>query len=332
MAEHWVIPVTDSKPLTSVHEILQAVWKTAELNQMLIPIWSENAHMPVPTLIHDPDELMQADPFAPIMTGNAAGTAFDSIRKSHGKRLGLFLRPCEIRSLRKIADREQADLTNVLLLSSDCLGAIPYEDYRRHLTLTKDYLQMTRETLQFAAQGGVLPSRYQQSCQLCDAPFPSGVDVHFELFGSETQDQLLLNWNEGSFRSPLSTHLESSVAPNQLIERRERVINNLGRWRSRSLNSHREELDPTLATPEALITHLQHCSDCWDTLEAHCPTFDEQALLATDEHEALLNWLSTCGGCGMCASSCPEGYPLFEVIVALRSASQVPIPPDPHIL
>jgi len=324
MAEHRVIPVANGDPLAAAHAVLQAAWEKAELDQLLIPVWSQDVHMPVPSMITAPAELLLADPFAPIMPGNAAGAAADAIRKAKGKRLGLFLRPCEIRSLRKIAEREELDLEKVLILSSDCLGAIPYEDYRRHLTLTKDSLQMTRETLQFAAQGGVLPSRYQQSCQLCDAPFPTAVDLHFELFGSETQERLLINWNESQFQPSLAQQLDSSPASALVLERRQRVIDNLGRWRKRSLNNQRDDLDETLVTPDALIAHIEHCSSCWDTLEAHCPTFDETVLLAPDGRSALLEWLSSCGGCGMCASSCPDGFPLFEVIIALRSSNPGP--------
>jgi formate dehydrogenase subunit beta len=318
MSEHRVFPVANSDPLAGAHAILEAAWEAANLDRLLIPIWSEDAHMPVPSLIRDAGEITHADPFAPIMPGNAARQAADAIRAAGEQRLGLFLRPCEIRSLRKIAGRENLDLENVLLISSDCLGAIPYEDYRRHLTLTKDYLQMTRETLQFAAQGGVLPSRYQQSCQLCDAPYPSDIDLHFELFGSETYDQLLLSWDERQLPASFAERLELDPAPGQLLERRQRVIENLSRWRARSLNNHRQELDANLATPEALIDHIEHCSACWDTLEAHCPTFDETILLASNASDALLDWLASCGGCGMCASHCPDGFPLFEVIVALR--------------
>lgn len=318
MNEHRVIPVEDGDPLATAHTVLQAIWTAAELDQMLISVWSEDLLMPIPSLIDGPADLVHADPFAPIMPGNSAGAAADAIRSSPGRRLGLFLRPCEIRSLLKITNREGLDLGHVFLFSSDCLGTIPNEDYRRHLTLTKDHLQMTRETLQFAAQGGVLPSRYQQSCQLCDAPYPTAVDLHFELFGSETQEQLLLNWDEKRLSSSLQGRLGLAAAPNQLLEKRQRVINNLNRWRSRSLENHREDLDPSLATPEALIEHIEHCTACWDTLEAHCPTFDGTLILAPDSRSALLDWLSSCGGCGMCASTCPEGYPLFEVIVALR--------------
>jgi Pyruvate/2-oxoacid:ferredoxin oxidoreductase delta subunit len=319
MNEHRVIPVERNDPLVTAHAVLQAIWTAAGLERMLIPVWSEDLLMPAPLLIDRPAALVRADPFAPIMPANSAGAAADAIRSSRGRRLGLFLRPCEIRSLRKIADREGLDLKHVFLFSSDCLGAIPNDDYRRHLTLTKDHLQMTRETLQFAAQGGVLPSRYQQSCQLCDAPYPTAVDLHFELFGSETQEHLLLNWDEQRLSSSLHEHLELAEAPDLLLERRQRVINNLSRWRSRSLEHQRGDLDPSLATPEALLAHIEHCSVCWDTLETHCPTFDGTLVLAPDGGSALLDWLSSCGGCGMCASKCPDGFPLFEIIVALRS-------------
>jgi len=293
------------------------VWEAAPLNALLIPIWSEEDQLPIPTLIRNPNLLSQADPFAPVMPGNAARLAADALNSHTGGTLGLCLRPCEMRSLRNIVEAEGLGREDVLLISSDCLGALPPEDYRRHLTLMADHSQMTRETLHFAAQGGILPSRYQQSCQLCDAPYPEQVDLHLQLFGYETQKQISLDWHETKFANPLEDRLILSDVPPGIEARRARVLANLARWRSRSLEDRQDVLDPDHATPAALLEHLMHCSHCWDVLEAHCPTFGLPDQQLEDEQDLLL-WLNTCGGCGMCDSVCPTGYPLFEVILTLR--------------
>jgi formate dehydrogenase subunit beta len=319
MCALMTIEVKDEHPLNTTRMLLQRVWETAPLNALLIPTWSEEEQLPVPTLIRDPGQLTKADPFAPVMPGNAARLAAETMHSHSGGMLGLYLRPCELRSLRIIIETEGLDVEAALLISNDCLGALPAEDYRRHLTLMTDHSQMTRETLYFATQGGILPSRYQQSCQLCDAPYPEQVDLHLQLFGLETQKQITLVWDKSKFTHPLESHLALSNVPPGIEARRARVLANLARWRSRSLEERQDTLNPDYSTPAALLEHLEHCSYCWDVLEADCPTFDLSNQQLEDEHD-LLAWLNTCGGCGMCDSVCPTGYPLFEVILTLRQA------------
>jgi Pyruvate/2-oxoacid:ferredoxin oxidoreductase delta subunit len=313
------IQVTDQQPLGTMRAVMQSVWEAAPLSALLIPIWSEDDQLPIPTLIRDPELLSQADPFAPVMPGNAARLAVDEMNSHTGGTLGLCLRPCEMRSLKQIAASENLCLDEVLLISSDCLGAIPAADYRRHLTLMTDHSQMTRETLHFAAQGGILPSRYQQACQLCDAPYPEQVDLFLQLFGYETQKQIALGWHEEKFASPLEEQLSLFDIPPGIEARRSRVLANLARWRNKSLEERQDILDPEYATPAALLSHLEHCSYCWDILETHCPTFDLPDQQVEDEQD-LLRWLNTCGGCGMCDCVCPTGYPLLEVILTIRQA------------
>lgn len=311
------IEVKDEQPLATTRRLLQSVWEAAPLNAFLIPIWSEEEQLPIPTLIRDPESLSQADPFAPVMPGNAARIALETIKAHSGGTLGLCLRPCEMRSLMNIIETEGISRENVLFISSDCLGALPPEDYHRHLTLMTDPSQMTRETLRFAAQGGILPSRYQQSCQLCDAPYPEQADLYLQLFGYETQKQISIGWHESKFSAPLEAQLALSDVPPGIEARRARVLANLARWRSKSLEGRQDMLDRDHTTSAALLDHIKHCSQCWDVLETHCPTFGLPDQQLEDEQE-LLAWLDSCGGCGMCDSTCPTGYPLFEVILTLR--------------
>ncbi len=314
------IEVKDGQPLNTTRRLLQDIWETACLDAMFIPIWSEEHQLPVPTLIRDPQALAHADPFAPVMPGNAAAQAMEAMQAKQAGVLGIYLRPCELRSLRQMVQIGDALYDNVLLISSDCLGALPPDDYHQHLTLTMDPSEMTRDTLHFAAQGGILPSRYQQSCQLCEAPYPDGSDVILHLFGYETQRQLALGWHAEKFRTPLETRLVLSKTDPEASARRERVLSKLARWRNTSFERRQDGLDPSHITPAAFLDHIEHCTSCWDALETHCPTFNLPGQQLGDEQD-VIRWLSTCSGCGMCDSDCPDGYPLFEAVLSLHQAS-----------
>jgi formate dehydrogenase subunit beta len=313
------IEVKDGQPLNTTRKLLQDIWETACLEALLVPVWSDEYQLPLPTVIRDPEALAGADPFAPVMPVNAAAQALEAMRTKQSGVLGIYLRPCELRSLRKMAKAGDALYNDVLLISSDCLGALPSEDFHQHLTLVKDHSVMTRDTLHFAAQGGILPSRCQQSCQLCEAPYPDDSDVILHLFGYETQRQLALGWHAEKFKTPLENKLALSEADPGAGARRERVLAKLARWRNKSFESRQDNLDPSHITPGAFLDHLEHCSSCWDALETQCPTFNLPGQQLGDEQD-LINWLSTCSGCGMCDNDCPDDYPLFEAVLSLRQA------------
>ncbi len=323
-----LVPVDSQGPLEATRRLLALIWERGDLAGMLIPVWTTGKRDPRSTLLTSQAMLDRADPFAPLMTANAAPQAVEILRRSPKERFGLVLRPCELRSLRNLAPRLGVGLEGALLLSSDCLATFPPEDFDWRLRQTSDYERLTLEALHFAAQGGILPSRLRGTCQFCELPYPADADVQFEVIGLETSKYIVINVRDPGLATKLGLENGGTQpVPSGLRDRRTQVLGKLAAWRRQARAFAESHLDPQLATMPALISHLRSCDTCRDWLKEACPLFGMQweASLSGEQPEKLqLGWLDGCGGCGMCEHECPEGYPLPTVIGRLGRWSRVP--------
>jgi hypothetical protein len=327
MSVRRLLQVDERDPLSTARSLLSHVWVDSKLDGMLIPSWIEDQPFPTATLHQDPQSLSQSDPFSPIMPQNIAGVAADLVQQHPDRRLGLSLRPCELRSLVQLADRDGIDLSDTLLISTDCLSVFPLEDVHWRLGEVKDKDQLTRDALQFAAQGGILPSRFKKSCQLCDIPYPRSADVQIELLGIATNQHIVVDLSDKALAMGMTFEsMATEEIPPEVDERRQQVLEKLTNWRKRSLAYTQSHLDEKLASVPGLVHHLQFCEPCRTRLQEQCPLFAAEKLGSPEfsDLDSIKAWISSCGGCGMCDYHCPDAYPLFTAILHLfhRFSSQ----------
>ena len=310
--------VEEQAPLATTRALLRDIWQAAALDGLYIAAWVTDQPIPEGVLIESPPQLDSADPFAPAMTINRAPHALQALRDHPDQRLGVFLRPCEWRTYQALIDASEAAINNVVTMSADCTGAMSDKDFVE--LCDGDCQALTRQVLQFATQGGILPSRNQSSCQLCEDPFPSQVDVHFELFGIPTTEFLILNFQDQDVALTVSDLAAGADVPAGTEERRNSVLADLARWRANSFAKRSEQLGSAMLSFDGLTNHLQSCESCRVALKDHCPLIDLEILTAagSDLIASVQNWVYSCSGCGVCESDCPDGYPLFSVIFALR--------------
>jgi Pyruvate/2-oxoacid:ferredoxin oxidoreductase delta subunit len=322
MSQRHYIPVSGNDPLETSRRLFSVMWEICNLDAMILPLWHAANRRPEPTLVTDQDTLCEADPFAPVMTANAAKTTMELVEANGKDHMGIFLRPCELESLRVLAAQDRIELGDIVLMSADCLGVLPEEDFRRHLTLTTEHESITKETLQFAAQGGILPSRYKESCQLCHHPYPKDCDLHILLFGVETLKGLVIELRDDEIARQFREHFQTAPVPEATFVRREKVIQNLETWRGRSFGREEERYPDLNKTLSALTEHLKECHTCRERLRKQCPLFDPAALQDPTQADMvkLEVWVQSCAGCGMCEHECPDEYPLFSAIVQIRHA------------
>lgn len=324
MDAHRLLSVGKQGPLKASQEMLKHLWHRANLDAILIPAWSGEDRVPEPTLLKDPSGIERSDPFAPFMPHNAAGRAIAALEGLEGQTIGLAMRPCELLSFKEIARKKGLDLSRSLLISTDCLSAFALDDTDWRGKSSLDAQRLTDEALQFAAQGGILASRFRGSCQFCDQIIPQDIDVHIGVLGLETSKHMVLSIRDPELDRLLSSDLGLDVdVPGDIAQRRERVLKNVTAWRKRTWEQALSSLDMNLATIEALSDHLQSCAPCRSRLQEHCPSFETGWLtLETDARLAeAASWVSSCGGCGTCEHECPNAYPLFMVIWFLRKTT-----------
>jgi formate dehydrogenase subunit beta len=317
MRVNRLVSVQAGDPLGSLRALLALFWAHSQWDGLLIPTWSQEAEAPRPALLTDPQAIDEADPFAPVMLVNAASRAAQAMEDNPSSKLAFMLRPCELRSLRLLATRRGLDLSPHLTISADCLAAFPREDFQWRLekALGRDHL--TREALHFAAQGGILPSRYRSSCQTCEQPYPVSADVSIKLMGLETSDHYIVELRDSHLASELGMDQVSRQEPSKSeIERRQRTLDRLIGWRQQTLDYAASHMDRRHKSVEGLLEHLNACESCRSQIEEVCPLFDAGWLRLRGEQEVveIERWLRSCAGCGMCAYQCPQGFPLYASI------------------
>ena len=310
MNTNWMI-LTHGDPLGALQNFVKTLWKQTDMDAMVIA--PSNGKF----VLESADELEHVNPFQPLMKLNTARLVVETARKRPGMRLGTMLRPCEVRALNEMAARGAVKRSDVLAVCTDCLGTFPAEEYEWRTERSAKGL--TKETLQFAPQGGISAYRYRPACQMCAEPGATEGDVNIGVFGLPVRQSMLVNTNNGSV---VLKSIEDGWATDDLVSKREQTLAKIserhGRTRERVLESLVEELPADL---QHLLEQFESCGSCQASMNV-CPICSVDEPRKTEDgklvREDVVNWLLSCAGCGMCEQACPQHQPLSAVFSHIR--------------
>lgn len=310
MNTNWMIQ-THGDPLGALQKFVRMLWEQTGLDAMVV------APSNGKSMLESPDELEYVNPFQPLMKLNTARLVVETARKRPGKRLGAMLRPCEMRAMNEMAARGAVKRGDVLAICTDCLGTFPAEEYEWRTERSPKGL--TKETLQFAPQGGISAYRYRPACQMCAEPGATEGDVNIGVFGLSVRQSMLLNAHNGSV---VLKSITDGWATDDLVSKREQTLAKISERHVRTRERVLESLDEGLpADLQGLLAQFEACGDCQACMNV-CPicSVDEPRKTADGRlvREDVVNWLLSCAGCGMCEQSCPQHQPLSAVFSHIR--------------
>jgi formate dehydrogenase (coenzyme F420) beta subunit len=310
MNTNWMIH-THGDPLGALQEFIKTLWEQTDLDIMVIA--PSNGKF----VLESPDELEHVNPFQPLMKLNTARLVVDTVKKRPGKRLGAMLRPCEMRALNEMAARGAIKRDEVLAICTDCLGTFPAEEYEWRTERSPKGL--TKETLQFAPQGGISAYRYRPACQMCAEPGATEGDVNIGVFGLPVRQSMLVNAQDGSVALK---SLTDGWATDDLVSKREQTLAKISERHVRTRERVLKSLDENLpADVQHLLAQFESCDDCQACMNV-CPICSVDEPRKTKEgklvREDVVNWLLSCAGCGMCEQACPQHQPLSAVFSHIR--------------
>jgi formate dehydrogenase subunit beta len=310
MNTNWMIH-THGDPLGALQKFVKALWAQTDLEAMVV----------TPTdgkfVLESPDEMEELNPFRPLMKLNTARLVVDTAKKRPGKRLGAMLRPCELRALNEMTARGAVKRNDVLVICTDCLGTFPADEYEWRTERSGKGL--TKDTLQFAPQGGISAYRYRPACQMCDEPGATEGDINIGVFGLPVRQSMLVNAHNNSVDLQSIT---DGLATDDMAVRREQTLAKISDRHVRTRERVLKTLDENLpADMQALLLQFESCGDCQACMNV-CPICEvDQPRKDTDGklvREDVVNWLLSCAGCGMCEQSCPQHQPLSAVFSHIR--------------
>lgn len=322
MIAHWKVN-TFGDPLCSVQTILEHIWRQAGLQGMLIPSSNGGLGMTKPRLIQDPAELAHLNPFRPVMTLNAARLIPALLDEHPGEKLGILLRPCELRALIEMVKHRPLALDRLLTISVDCLGTFPPDDYLWRVERKGSADLLTDESLRFARQGGILAYRYRAACQFCASPFTAGAQVNIGVLGLPVRQYLVITTRDDHIAEQIRVQaIPATRAEQKVVDQRERLLARLDEQHSRTRERVLVGLADYLPVDvDSLIQQFNQCGSC-NACMLVCPICAVDFPRAGEDQKYLrqdvMRWLVSCAGCGMCELACPEHRPLTVIFTHLR--------------
>jgi formate dehydrogenase subunit beta len=343
MTVNAMLPVEESAPET-VKELLGAMLDRGVVDALLLPGQLPAGVNVAPMLVTDPARLAGAKVWAPVMPINAARAVSNLTATGNKPRLGVVLRPCEIRALVELTKLEQARLDNTLIVGLDCPGAYTVADYAQ---MTRQGIDPTAGLLAQTADAAMTPHEgylFREGCRICERPVPEGnhVAVMLGLFGVD-EGRIMVRAQDDV---AAALGLEEAGAP----AGRKAVVDRLVAARTEARDAAFAEFQGRVGSVEGLLAEFSTCIRCHNCM-INCPicyckecifrtaTFDHESDLyyrwadrkgvvrmlpdTTLFHLTRLNHMVTsCVGCGVCTDACPSDIPVATIFRTVGQQTQ----------
>lgn len=342
-----LIQVENMDVLGAIRGFLRQLLESGMVESLFVPLEVQKG-MVVPALVTDANRLAQANPLMPVMPINNARAVSALTGKRSPVRLGVVLRPCEIRALIELVKLQQADLEGVIIIGLDCPGTYDLAKYQA--ILDGQPIQLN-DYLAAASQGGTLASSLplRLACQMCVQPTPVQADIWLHLFGVDAFQGIPVSFRNEEMGAEWVKQLgleETDRIDEKVKPVVEKLITSRRQVRERELTAMRARMN----ADGGIASIFAACIRCHNCMTAcpicYCKTclfktaaFDhapEAYLKAARRkgaqrmlgdtllfHMTRLNHMSTsCVSCGMCSSACPSDIPVGTLFSAIGEQVQ----------
>jgi len=332
-----MLKVKAKNPSRTLRELFAGWLSEGRLSAMLVPVMAKSGAATL-ALVSDPAKMAEAAPLLPAMAVNAASVVHDIARqKGEAGRVGLLLRPCEMRAVVELIKLRQVDADGVVLVGIDCPGTYKAAGFREVRTKGEEF-----DNEHAGGQRDYYDSpNLRTACQVCDSSAPSAFDVAVGFLGLDPDKELWLEAGTDKGRVLLEGFDLTGEAP----AARAKYLEALKERRLKKAAGTIEKLDKVMRGPEKLVGYFADCLNCHNCMRV-CPVcychecfFNSSTFQrGLDEHvrtakrkgltrmpsETLLfhltrmnHMMASCVACGICEDSCPAGVgllPLFKKV------------------
>ena len=335
-----MIPIENNDTLSGLRGFLKQLLKADVVDALLLPMETPTGTI-TPALVADPDLVDGANPLAPVMGLNAARVAGNvSVREPRG-RIGVVLRPCELRALVELVKLQQVSLDDLVTIGVDCAGTYDVADYVARDQ--RERIETWHELYEglIAAPESLVPA-LRDACQMCEKPYVEAAHITVEFFGADLTAGIPVSL-------PDEIGEELSLAPVETDGKRDEVIEKVVAARTQARDARFAEIRQRIEREgvEGVFAACIRCHNCMTVCPiCYCktclfksPVFDHEPAqymswaqrkgayrLPADTmlfHLTRLNHMVlSCVGCGMCTSGCPSDLPVGAVFRAIGQQVQ----------
>jgi formate dehydrogenase subunit beta len=330
-----LIEVSGDGIIETLRQFLKKLMDKELVAALLVPVELPSGDNVVQTLVTNADRLNAANPLAPVLPVNSARilSAMTKLSSSQ-KKIGVVLRPCELRAVVELVKLKQISLENLILIGIDCFGTYSVNDYSK---LAKENQAPSQRLLDLVKEGKE-DSLLREACQVCEYPFPMVADITIGLIGLNLEKEILIEAITEEGEKILSA-LELKESGDSA--KRQAAIQKLLPERAKKRDELFERTGKEVNGLDNLLSAFTRCIGCHNCRDVcpicYCreclfdsPTFEwgadkyldwasrKDALrMPTDTllfHLTRLNHMaSSCVGCGLCQEACPNDVPVFSI-------------------
>ncbi|MFH1648098.1 MAG: Coenzyme F420 hydrogenase/dehydrogenase, beta subunit C-terminal domain [Chloroflexota bacterium] len=331
-----LIEVREGNLREGINSFLRSILEKKMLDALLVPLELPSGGMTAPALVSDPAMLGNANPLAPVMMVSTARLVSSLTKVAASQRkVGVVMRPCELRALIELIKLKQASRENLVFIGVDCYGTCRVNDYNR---LCQETSAPAEELLKRVKRGD--ESLLRDACRVCEYPAPINADIVIGLIGTDTEKGFLVRADNAEGESILEgLGLKPGVAAQE--KEREQAIAELVATHVKNKNELYTRFEVEATGVDSLLSALSSCTNCHNCRVAcplcYCrecffdsPTFEWEAekylgwadkrgaiRMPTDSllfHLTRLNHMvASCVGCGLCQEACPNDVPVFPI-------------------
>ncbi len=330
-----LIEISEGGVVEAVKHFLKDLLEKGLVDALLVPFELPSANNAVQTLVTGADKLESANPLAPVLPVNSARIVSAITRfEASTRKIGVVLRPCELRAVVELIKLKQIDPQNLLLIGIDCFGTYSINEYSK---LVEEGQSPTQRTLELIKEGkeDIL---LREACQVCEYPYPMVADIVIGLIGMDLDKGIIVEAPSDEGEKVLEA-LE--LAEGGDSAKRKTAIDELVAGRIKKRDELFERTGAEISGVEKLLPAFARCINCHNCRDVcpicYCreclfdsPTFEwgaDKYLDMASRKDALrmpadtllfhltrLNHMaSSCVGCGLCQEACPNDVPVFAI-------------------
>ncbi len=340
MALQAVIEVSERKTEEAMINLIFTLLEKGIIDALLTPKELPSKDGFVQTLIRDYRARNGIKFFSPTMPVQSARIVSNLTVKNLGKKVGVILKPCEIRAVVELVKFLQVKLDDIYLIGIDCPGTFEVWDYAKMVKEGLGDGKLERELMIEMERGEVNPPegyKFRTACEMCEYNVPSieTADIIFKLYGYKSDQKIGVEIGE---------RLEKEIEGKGILSfsdenaSRQEVIKRVTEERTKRRDELFRDFKEMVKDLPSFLNRFSTCIRCHNCMVS-CPIcYCKECVFRTAvfEHEGdqYLRWadrkggirmptdtlifhlirmthmVTSCVGCGLCDSACPSRLPV----------------------